>query len=174
VEVNLGSIGKGYALDRAAELLRKSGLMNFMIHAGHSSIFAAGNSNSGPGWEVSVRDPRELGGSLGSLRLKNQGMSTSGTGEQFFIVDGRRYGHVLDPRTGEPCRETSSCSVIAPTAARADALSTAFFIMAPEEVRSYCEAHAEVGSIVVSAREDAAHEVPLTWGVSLKRPEMWS
>src|SRR6266542_7101829 len=78
-----------------------------------------------------------------------------------------------DPRTGEPCRGTASCSVIAPTAAQADALSTAFFIMGPEEARSYCDVHAEVGSIVLIDREDAIHEVPLTWGVSLKRPESW-
>ena len=174
VELNLGSIGKGYALDRAAELLRKAGLMNFMIHAGHSSIFASGNSNSGPGWEISIRDPHRPGRSLGSLRLIDQGMSTSGSGQQFFIVNGRRFGHVLDPRNGEPCLSTASCSTIATAAARADALSTAFFVMDPEEVESYCDAHPEVGSIVVTAREDAVRQEPLAWGVSLKRPEVWT
>ncbi len=172
VELNLGSIGKGYALDRAAQRLRGAGLRNFMVHAGHSSIFASGDSSLGAGWEVSIRDPYNPGCNLGSIRLVNQGMSTSGSGQQFFVVGGRRYGHVLDPRTGEPCLRTSSCSVVAPTAARADALSTAFFVMSPEEVKSYCEEHSEVGSILVGALENAVSGEPLTCGLLLKRPEV--
>ncbi|PYV31169.1 MAG: FAD:protein FMN transferase [Acidobacteria bacterium] len=171
VELNLGSIGKGYALDRAAELLRSAGLHDFMIHAGHSSIYASGNSNLGSGWEVSIRDPHAPGGSLGTIRLVDQGMSTSGTGQQYFVVDGRRFGHLLDPRTGWPSTHNSLCSVTAPGAAEAEALSTAFFVMTPEAVRGYCDLHPEVGSILVAAQENAE---PATLGISLKRPEVRS
>jgi len=165
VELNLGSIGKGYALDRAAELLRSAGLNDFMIHAGHSSIYASGNSNLGPGWEVSIRAPHEPGASLGTIRLVDEGMSTSGTGQQYFVVVGRKFGHLLDPRTGWPSTHNSLCSVTAPGAAQAEALSTAFFVMTPEAVRAYCDSHPEVGSILVAAHENAA---VLVWGLSLK------
>src|SRR5262245_9840745 len=129
VELNLGSIGKGYALDRAAERLRKTGLRNFLIHAGYSSVLAFGDSNRRPGWEISVRDPQVPQGDLGSLCLVDQGMSTSGVGEQFFTANGQRFGHILDPRSGRPAVGNLLCSVAAPTAARAEALSTAFFVM---------------------------------------------
>lgn len=147
MEINLGSIGKGYALDRAAEFLIEAGLENFMIHAGHSSILACGHSNRSPGWMVSLRDPYREGGVLGTVHLRNRAMSTSGTGHQFFVSEGKKYGHLLDPRTGEPSLGAVLCSVIAPTAAEADALSTALFVMLPEDVEKYCELHPSVGTL---------------------------
>ncbi|PYV13324.1 MAG: FAD:protein FMN transferase [Acidobacteria bacterium] len=178
MEVNLASIGKGYALDRAAALLVRQGLRNFLMHAGHSSIVAAGASHAGPGWEVSIRDPRDHQRSLGSVRLIDRAMSTSGVSEQSFAAGGRRYGHILDPRTGAPAPNAGLVSVVAPEAARAEALSTSFFVMAPEEVRRYCEAHPEVASIVVGGpAQERDHGSPaepvkiVTWGISLEPSE---
>lgn len=167
MELNLGSIGKGYALDRLTERLHQAGLHDFLVHAGHSSILAAGNSDKGPGWEVSIRDPRHGEGSLGSIKLMNQGLSTSGTGQQFFLGNGRRFGHILDPRTGWPCQQTLSCSVLAPTASQAEALSTAFFIMTDEEIRRYSESHPDIGMVKVPSPEEATGEEPIAWGMSL-------
>jgi len=175
VELNLGSIGKGYALDRAAGRLRDAGLRSFLIHAGHSSILAAGDSISGPGWEVSLRDPRRRNRSLGSVRLSDRALSTSGTAEQSFEQGGRRYGHILDPRTGWPASCNALVSVAAPDAATAEALSTAFFVMSGDEVREYCLAHPEVASIVLAAAADppsdrtTGHLAPTCWGITLKR-----
>ena len=180
VELNLGSIGKGYALDRAAEQLRKAGLRDFLIHAGHSSVLAFGDSNRGPGWEISIRDPQVLQGDLGSFSLLDQGMSTSGAGEQFFTANGQRFGHILDPRSGRPGMGNLLCSVVAATAARAEALSTAFFVMDPGEVQSYCEAHPQVGTIVLPASSTEEGEAsnsrpaPLCWGVTLRQTGVWS
>ena len=171
MELNLGSIGKGYALDRLAEDLRKKGLSNFLIHAGHSSILAAGDSNSGPGWDVSLRDPRTQD-SLGTLKLKDQGMSTSGVGQQSFIANGKRYGHLLDPRSGWPGTATLSCSVLAPAAARAEALSTAFFVMRLEEIQKYCESHPEIGTLVVPAAAENRHTEMTLIGIELEQPEV--
>ena len=171
MELNLGSIGKGYALDRLAESLRRNGLRNFLIHAGHSSIFAAGDSNSGPGWDVDLRDPRTQD-SLGTLNLRDQGLSTSGVGQQSFIANGKRYGHLLDPRTGWPGTATLSCSVVAPAAARAEALSTAFFVMRLEEIQSYCESHAEIGTLVVPPVAENEHSEMMVCGIQLKQPEV--
>jgi thiamine biosynthesis lipoprotein len=180
VELNLGSIGKGYALDRAAERLRKAGLRDFLIHAGHSSVLAFGDSNRGPGWEISIRDPQVPQGDLGSFFLADQGMSTSGVGEQFFTANGQRFGHILDPRSGRPGMGNLLCSVVAPTAARAEALSTAFFVMDAEEVQSYCEAHPQVGTIVLPASSTEEGETgksrsaPFCWGVTLRQTGVWS
>jgi FAD:protein FMN transferase len=179
VELNLGSIGKGYALDRAAERLRKAGLRDFLIHAGHSSVLAFGDSNRGPGWEISIRDPRVSQGDLGSFCLVDQGMSTSGVGEQFFTANGKCFGHILDPRTGRPVAGNLLCSVVAPTAARAEALSTAFFVMDAGEVQRYCEAHPQVGTIVLAAssteegKTGESSPAPICWGVSLRQTGVW-
>jgi thiamine biosynthesis lipoprotein len=171
MELNLGSIGKGYALDRLAEGLRKKGLRNFLIHAGHSSILAAGDSNSGPGWDVSLRDPRTQE-SLGTLKLKDQGMSTSGVGQQSFVANGKRYGHLLDPRSGWPGTATLLCSVVAPAAARAEALSTAFFVMRLDEIQRYCEGHPEVGTLVMPAEAENGPTEMTLFGIELEQPEV--
>jgi thiamine biosynthesis lipoprotein len=172
VELNFAAIGKGYALDRAAESLRRAGLRSFLLHAGHSSIVAAGDSNQGPGWEVSLRDPRAHERSLGTLRLEDEALSTSGIGEQSFVAEGRRYGHILDPRTGQPAAGCALASVLAPQAAVAEALSTAFFVMSPGEVESYCHNHSYIGSILVTLdtpQEGTAGGAVLVTGTSSAR-----
>ncbi len=169
VELNLGSIGKGYALERAAEILRRAGLRDFILHAGHSSVLASGNSNRGRGWEVSLRDPRGSDASLGSVCLEDKAMSTSGTAEQFFSVDGTHYGHILDPRTGFPSTRRGTVSVVANDATLAEALSTAFFVMEENEVRSYCDENEPVGVIISPLLQ--THLPPFVLGVTLGRRE---
>jgi thiamine biosynthesis lipoprotein len=171
VELNLGAIGKGYALDVMSRTLRDAGLHDFMVHAGHSSILACGNSSTGAGWEVRVRDPRGSQAGLGSVRLEERSLSTSGAGQQFFTEDGRRFGHILDPRTGWPSEANVLCSVLAESAARAEALSTALFVMSESEVRSYFERHRQVGIILNSLRQDGSVAEPLTLGIGLEHPQ---
>ena len=151
VSINLGSIGKGYAVDRAADVLRDhwwptSGL----IHGGRSSLYALGGP---PGsldgrWPVALRNPVDPSRSLGIIYLRDRGLGTSGDAFQGFEVDGRRYGHIIDPRTGyPPVGGPLSVTVLAPTAAEADALSTAFTLMGVEEASRYCRSHPEVATI---------------------------
>ncbi|MGH9341205.1 MAG: FAD:protein FMN transferase [Acidobacteriota bacterium] len=151
LQLNLGAIGKGYALDRAARILDSAGIGNALLHAGHSSLLALGNSSDerSDGWQVSIRHPRSPQESFASLRLHNQGMSTSGSGEQHFLYNDKRYGHLIDPRTGYPAEGNLSTTVLAPTGAEADALSTAFFIMNLDEVHAYCERHPGVSALLV-------------------------
>ena len=133
--INLGSIGKGYAIDRAVEVIRDHWWpTSALVHGGRSSLFALGSppGRFGGRWEVALRNPFRPETPLGLLRLRNRGMGTSGTSFQRFEAGGRVFGHILDPRTGEPADGPASVTVLAPTAAEADALSTAFYLLGPE------------------------------------------
>ena len=162
LELNLGGIGKGYALDRAAVLLRDEGLSNALLHAGHSSILALGKAprpQAGGGWPLSLRHPLQRTQSLALIQLRDRAMATSGVGEQSFQAEGKRYGHVLDPRTGYPTEKNLSATAFARTAAEADALSTAFLVMDLEEVREYCHNDPSVAALVVPASSSGEIEV---------------
>lgn len=159
VELNLGSIGKGYALDRAAEVLTGAGVDDFLLHGGQSSVLARGSRRPAretradacpPGWVVGVPDLSREGKRLAELRLVERALGTSGTRSQYFRYQGRRYGHVLDPRTGYPAEGVLSVTVIAPTAALADGLSTAFYVMGAEKTFEYCQTRPELAAVVVS------------------------
>jgi thiamine biosynthesis lipoprotein len=130
LELNLGAVGKGYALDRAAELLRESGVGSALLHGGGSSVYAIGHPPGDPrGWPVRLRPPTDTAASLGTVYLRNQGLGTSAATFQFFEYKGQKLGHLLDPRLGWPARGVQSASVVAPTAAEADAMSTAAFVL---------------------------------------------
>ncbi len=130
MSIGLGGIAKGYAVDRAAELLRMSGFPNSLV-AGAGDILASGTKVGTP-WRLGVQDPRrDRGALLGTLPLSGAAISTSGDYERFRIVDGMRYHHIIDPRTGWPARECITVSVVAPTAEQSDALSTAIFVLGP-------------------------------------------
>ncbi len=153
VRINLGSIGKGYAIDRAVEVIRShwwptSGL----VHGGRSSLFALGSppGQFGGRWEIALRNPFQPEFPHGVIRLRNKALGTSGSSFQQFMFDGRVYGHIIDPRTGEPVREgPTSVTVLAPTAVQADALSTAFYVLGHDAARGYIARHPEIGAVIV-------------------------
>jgi len=140
LEINLGSIGKGYALDRVAALMRNT-VNSALVNAGASSMLAVGAADYSRGWLIGLRDPRSKTRRAGMLRLKDAALSTSGSDEQFFESGGKRYGHIIDPRTGWPATRVASVNVIADSAAVSDALATAFFVGGRELAENYC-AHA--------------------------------
>ncbi|MCA9029174.1 MAG: FAD:protein FMN transferase [Planctomycetaceae bacterium] len=146
---DLGAIGKGYAIDVVADELAKGGVDEYMVHGGYSSIRAQGGHNGADGWSVGIKNPLFNSKRLATLVLSNQALSTSGSNVQFFRHEGQRYGHIIDPRTGYPCDELLSVTVVAPTAAEADALSTAFYVMGLDNASSYCDDHPEIGAILV-------------------------
>lgn len=143
VELNLGAIGKGYALDCAAEFLKEQGVTDFLIHGGASSVLAAG-VHRGRGWPVGVKNPLLNEESMVTIVLGDLedaaglALGTSGGNVQYFRLNGRRYGHILDPRTGWPADGLMSASVVANDATTADALSTAAFIAGQDAVRTWC------------------------------------
>jgi thiamine biosynthesis lipoprotein len=161
VEINLGSIGKGYALDRAGELLRNewrvaSGLLN----GGNSSVLALGTPPGDPaGWMVGLRHPWQPDRRLAVVRLRGRAMATSGAMYQHFEYNHKKLGHLLDPRTGRPAEGVACATALAPTAAEADALATAFYVLGVEPTRRYCEAHPEFGAVLVPDGPDVGLEI---------------
>jgi FAD:protein FMN transferase len=145
VEINLGSIGKGYALDRIAAMMRKRARAA-LLSAGSSSILAIGGAIGGDSsghnsWTVGVRHPVDKQRRLAVARLRDAALSTSGGEEQFFEYGGKRYGHIIDPRTGQPADRVASVTVIGSSAAVTDALATAFYVGGAELAGAYCDAH---------------------------------
>lgn len=160
IELNLGSIGKGFALDRMAAQLRRAGVTKVLLSGGHSSVLASGGVPTP--WPVhlwsTVRGER-----LAQLQLRHGAVGTSGAGEQFVEVGGVRYGHVIDPRTGWPASGTLSASVITSRAAVADALSTAFLIGGVDLARRYCENHEGVLALITPDDETCRPQVVGTY-----------
>jgi thiamine biosynthesis lipoprotein len=130
VSLDLNAIAKGYAVDCAIEKLRSLGITNAMVRAG-GDLRVIGSPPGATGWTVQLEDPGKAG-QRASIRLRDQALSTSGSYENFFIHDGKRYSHILDPRTGLPVQGIASCSVIATTCTESDAWSTALFVLGPE------------------------------------------
>jgi thiamine biosynthesis lipoprotein len=157
LEINLGSIGKGYALDRMAARLRaEAKIASGLLHGGQSSVYAMGSEPTDPrGWAVGLRHPWQPERRLAVVRLRDQGLGTSAATFQHLEHEGRKLGHVLDPRSGWPAEGMASASVVAPTAAEADALATAFYVLGMEGARTYCAAHPEVGAILLPEGPDA-------------------
>ncbi|QDU77033.1 Thiamine biosynthesis lipoprotein ApbE precursor [Bremerella volcania] len=152
VELNLGSIGKGYALDRCQELLSEAGVEDFLVHGGTSSVLAQGVRRDGTprdGWEVGVPHPLRPDRRIGTVHLNGEALGTSGAAFQAFFHEGKKYGHVLDPRSGQPATSLLSATVIAPSAALADALATACYVMGPQETEALLPKYPDVSVLLV-------------------------
>lgn len=149
VEINLGSIGKGYALDRVSTDLRRDAVRTALLSGGRSSVVAVGGGRHNEGWVVGVGHPQKRDSRLATLRLRDCAMGASGIGEQYFEHDGKRYGHILDPRSGVPARGVAGVTVIASSGAIADALATAFFVGGCELADTYCRHHPDVLALML-------------------------
>ncbi len=156
LEINLNSIGKGFALDQVAAFLDKRGLTNYLWHGGSSSVLARGCNQADPqqAWTLGLRDPLKPKRRLAEFHLRDQALGTAGGATQFFEHEGKRYSHILDPRTGWPAEGVITSTVIAPTAAEADALATAFYVMGVDvmgtgAIAKYCAKHPEIGAVLV-------------------------
>ena len=154
MQINLGAIGKGFALDHAARLLITSGIDNFLIHGGQSSLFARGSRrNDEPGWPIALSHPIRSERKLGRIWLRNQSLSTSGSGKQFFHHRGKRMGHVIDPRTGWPTGDLMSLTLIASHATRSDALATGLFVLGQQSATDFVRTTPGIQIITVGSAE---------------------
>ncbi|WP_321474412.1 FAD:protein FMN transferase [uncultured Paludibaculum sp.] len=157
VEMDPGGIGKGYAVDRMAAILKKDGVTSGIITAGRSSIYAIGvPPNETRGWRVTIPNPRNPKVNVAEYFLKDESMSTSGTSEKFFVAGGTTYSHIMDPRKGYPAQGMLSVSVIAPRTIDTEAWTKPYFILGrqwaaqhkPKQFRVFlCEDRSEIACV---------------------------
>jgi thiamine biosynthesis lipoprotein len=160
VELDPGGIGKGYAVDRAADVLRHSGISSALVSAGGSTLYALGHPPNRQGWEVGVKDPAAPSRLLRLVMLRDNSLSTSGVAQKYVLADGHRYGHIIDPRTGEPGEAMCQVTLVAPTATDSDALTKAAFLLSRDAV---VRLFAMRGGVHVLRIEGACSEGRLVW-----------
>lgn len=161
--IDLGGIAKGYAVDRAADVLRANNISSGLINAG-GDILAIGVKPDGSSWRVGVQDPRMSTAILTVLPLQDMSIVTSGDYQRFFQEEGVRYHHILNPSTGYPAADLTSVTVVAESATVADALSTAVFILGAELGLALIEELDQVEVIIV----DQSDNVTLSSGLQGK------
>jgi thiamine biosynthesis lipoprotein len=167
--IHLGGIGKGYAVDRVSGMLRQHGFQHFMVQFG-GDLYVAGQPGT-DAWRLGISDPRgALGNSFATVELRDATLSTSGDYERFFIKDGRRYHHLLDPDTGRPARGCRSVSIVAKTATLADGLSTGVFILGPHAGMELVEALPDVEAVIVTEGNDVLISTGLRGKVEIIHP----
>lgn len=147
--IGLGGLVKGYAVDRAALILRHHGFHNFVVNAG-GDLAAAGRFQ-GRLWQVAIKHPRRTDRPLAMLPVSGYAVATSGDYERFFEHAGTRYHHILDPRTGYPANGAQSVTVLAKTTAEADALATGVFVLGPERGLALIDRLDGVEALIVDA-----------------------
>ncbi|MBM4050973.1 MAG: FAD:protein FMN transferase [Planctomycetes bacterium] len=199
VRLDLGAIGKGYAVERAVAVLREHGITSALIHSGTSTLYALGAPPGQDGWPVGIAHPRttmvdgewfmvdrqkaaDAASSstinhqsltiapgvrrLAALRLRDQALSTSTPFGKCVEAHGQRYGHIFDPRTGQPAQGVWSASAICPSPTDADALSTAFLVLGADDTRRYCEAHSDVTAVLMLEPQDDREPSTFIFGMN--------
>jgi len=146
-------------------MLGEAGLNDWLFHGGQSSLLARGDHNQWGGWPVGIRHPLFPQQRLMTVLLKDWALSTIGTGVENFRHGGERDAHILDPRTGWPAEGMLSVTVLAPTAAEADALSTAFFVTGVENARRYCDNHGGVTAMLIPPPRRGRTLEPIVCGI---------
>ncbi len=135
VELDLGGIAKGYAVDRTVAVLKRHGIERALVNACGSTIYGLGAPPGASTWNVKLQDPIRRKKVAMTVRLKNQALSVSGSYEKFFELAGVRYSHIMDPRTGAPVQGVISVAVITRTGTAGDALDNVFYVLGVEESR---------------------------------------
>ena len=128
VELDLGGIGKGYAVDRVVELLRRRGIGSALVNLGGSSVYGLGAPPGAAAWEVAIEDPTRPGQKAMSVALRDRALSVSGGYSRFFEEGGVTYSHIMDPRTGRSVQGLLSVAVLSDRATDGDALDNVFFV----------------------------------------------
>jgi thiamine biosynthesis lipoprotein len=150
--LGLGGIAKGYIVDQAAKVLRDAGVKGFLAQAG-GDLYGAGRKPDGSPWVSGVRDPRGPEGDFFAvLELTDHAFSTAGDYARAYVVGGKRYHHIIDPKTGYPATACRSVTIWAPDATTADGVDDAVFILGPERGLKLVESLEGVGAVIVDAK----------------------
>jgi thiamine biosynthesis lipoprotein len=156
VEVDLGGIAKGYAVDKAAAILRDSGVTSALITSGSSSICAIGAPPKQNAWEVEVSDPLNRSHHVMTLELKDQSISTSGCNEKTFELGGKTYCHIMNPRTGQPIEGIVSATILTPRGVDAEVFSKAVMVLGVEKARELLKKRPDVHAILFFHQADGS------------------
>jgi thiamine biosynthesis lipoprotein len=153
MRIHLGGIGKGYAVEHAVQMLRKAGLRDFMIQAG-GDLYVGGHKD-GRLWRLGINDPRgPEGHSFATIDLSDSTLSTSGDYARFFMKDGVRYHHILDPATGQPARLCRSVTIVSGSPVLADAIAKGVFILGAEKGMALVERIPKLDAVIVTAKNE--------------------
>ena len=147
-QIDLGGIGKGYAVDRAISVLKQNGISSALINFA-GNIYTFGTPPGKDSWVIGLQHPRKSEGLLGTFEIRDKAVSTSGDYEKFFTIEGKRYSHIIDPRTGNPIKGIVSVTIVTGNATRADALSTGVFVLGLEKGMDLIEQLPDVEGIIV-------------------------
>ena len=148
MRIDLGGIAKGYSVDRGIEILQKQGITRAMVNAGGDTRIIG--DRFGKPWVVGIRDPDHEGKTFLRIPLTDTAFSTSGDYERYFDEDGKRFHHIIDPKTGDSARKCRSVTIISGTATRTDALTKSVFIMGPEEGIEFIDSLSDVDAVAVA------------------------
>lgn len=160
VELDPGGIGKGYAVDRLIELLREAGVRSALIDAGSSTIGALGAPPGEDGWRILIPHPGNRSQRVSSVTLRDNALSTSGSYEKFFRLNGRTYCHIFDPRTGQPVQGVLQTTVIATDGTTSEILSKVMFVLGPEAGKTHLESTSARGLWVLGEQREPTYA---TW-----------
>jgi len=163
MRIDLGGIAKGYSVDRGIEILQKQGITRAMVNAGGDTRIIG--DRFGKPWIVGIRDPDHEGKTFLRMPLKDTAFSTSGDYERYFDENGRRFHHIIDPKTGDSARKCRSVTIISGNATRTDALTKSVFVMGPEEGIKFIDTLPDVDAVAV------APDGKVTYSKNLAPPE---
>lgn len=166
-QIDLGGIGKGYAVDKAMEIMKKFDIDNACVNLG-GNISVLGAPAGKNVWKVGVQHPRDSNEILGYLELKNEATATSGDYERFFEIQGKRYSHIIDPRTGKPVSGVMATTIVAPKGTEVDALSTSVFVLGPEKGLKLIGKIPGAGALIMYEGKDGKIMVDMTMGFKEK------
>ena len=166
-QIDLGGIGKGYAVDKALNVIKKSGIYNTCINLG-GNIYALGVPDGKDAWRIGIQHPRNKDEILGYLELINEATATSGDYERFVEIKGKRYSHIINPRTGQPVSGTIEVTIVAPTGTAVDALSTSVFVLGPERGLKFISKIPDADAMIAYEGKDGKIMIDMTPGFEKK------
>ena len=165
IGVDLGAIAKGYAVDEAIVVLKNEGIKKAMVNAG-GDVYCLGTKDNDQPWVIGIKHPRKPGQILTKLEIKDQAIATSGDYEKYCMIEGRRYCHIIDPRTGRPVQnEVISVTILASTCLEADALATTCFVLGKDKGLKLIGSLDGVEGMIVS-QQGSGVEVGFSKGLS--------
>ncbi|HDM08519.1 MAG TPA: FAD:protein FMN transferase, partial [Candidatus Omnitrophica bacterium] len=168
MKIQLSGIAKGYGVDLVGEFLKKSGIENALVEIG-GEIYCSGKGPDGKGWRIGIRHPLHRERLVARLEISDVGIATSGNYENYIFWKGKKYGHIIDPRTGYPAdNDILSVTVIAPTCMEADAWATGVFVLGWEEGKVMILRHPELEGVIIRRTDGGDIEIWTSPGIKDK------